>query len=187
MKHFGIQPFVDGSCRREPDLESSYPSVTALCHGKLFAPKLKEGDQIIYMTVSGRFAPQKDRHWRLVARLAVRNRFATHAEASEWYAAKGSPIPSNCLVPGNEPLPLEYTLGSKLSLRAWERGYQARANAFPTFLVCDPVTISLGTPPVLTRDDLTGIFGRIPGTRNPKRISANEAVALFEVARLARG
>jgi len=27
-------PFADGSCRREPDLESKFPSITALCRGR---------------------------------------------------------------------------------------------------------------------------------------------------------
>jgi hypothetical protein len=43
-------PFIDASCRREPDLESRYPSITALCREGHFAPHLHEGDVVAYMT-----------------------------------------------------------------------------------------------------------------------------------------
>lgn len=38
----GIPPFVDGSIRREPDLESAYPSISCLCRTARFAPRLRE-------------------------------------------------------------------------------------------------------------------------------------------------
>ena len=35
---YGLPPLTDGSCRREPDFESSHPSITALCRFTRFAP-----------------------------------------------------------------------------------------------------------------------------------------------------
>src|SRR2546423_15125523 len=54
-RRFDHPPFVDASCRREPDFESLRPSITALCRGEKFAPRLKVGDVVIYLTVRGRY------------------------------------------------------------------------------------------------------------------------------------
>jgi hypothetical protein len=32
-RRFGIEPFVDYSIRREPDLEHEYPAITCVCRG----------------------------------------------------------------------------------------------------------------------------------------------------------
>ncbi len=64
----GHPPFVDASCRREPDFESPFPSISALCRAQMFAPRLHEGDRVIYMTKKGS-AEQGVRH--LVAALEV--------------------------------------------------------------------------------------------------------------------
>jgi hypothetical protein len=50
---YGHPRFVDASCRREPDLESSFPSISALCRAQMFAPRLHVGDRVIYMTKKG--------------------------------------------------------------------------------------------------------------------------------------
>src|SRR4051812_12314442 len=77
---FSIPPYVDGSCRREPDLECEFPAITALCRGELFAPYLKEGDEVIYITTKN-FYGESFRHWRIVARLRILKRFESHAIA----------------------------------------------------------------------------------------------------------
>ena len=51
VQGYGIRPFVDGSCRREPDLESDFPSITALCRFRSFAPRLQENEIAVYLTV----------------------------------------------------------------------------------------------------------------------------------------
>ena len=53
---FGIPPFVDGSIRGEPDLEHQFPSITCLCRGRNFAPRLREGDRVVYLTKKGHIA-----------------------------------------------------------------------------------------------------------------------------------
>jgi len=111
---FDLAPFVDSSCRREPDLESSpYPAISALCRGKLFAPRLGVGDNVVYLTKKGRYGTVPSRHWRLVAVLRVLRRFETHHAAASWYRAQGLTPPSNCIVDGNPPVPLERTGGPR--------------------------------------------------------------------------
>ena len=52
-RRYGLPPFIDGSCRREPDLESPFPSITATCRAGKFAPRLVVGDRVAYLTVKG--------------------------------------------------------------------------------------------------------------------------------------
>jgi hypothetical protein len=63
----GLPPFIDGSCRREPDFESAFPSISAVCRGRMFAPRLKKGDRVIYLTVRGKYLADTARGWRVVA------------------------------------------------------------------------------------------------------------------------
>ena len=107
-----IPPFVDGSCRREPDFESAFPAITALCRGGNFAPRLQPGDAVAYLTVRGRYLHDKVPGWRIVSVLRVLERFESHHAAAEWYAARNIPLPNNCLVPGNPPNTFDRTHGA---------------------------------------------------------------------------
>ena len=49
LKH-GLLPFIDGSIRREPDLEHEHPSISCLCRAGKFAPRLRVGDVVGYIT-----------------------------------------------------------------------------------------------------------------------------------------
>jgi hypothetical protein len=91
VKRFALPPFVDGSCRREPDFESEFPSISGLCRKAKFAPRLHVGDTAIYVTTKGGWGR------RLVAVLRVRERFDSHAEAAEWYRELGLALPGNPL------------------------------------------------------------------------------------------
>ena len=53
IKKYGFPPFIDSSCRRDPDLENEYPLTTALCRGENFAPKVNVGVIIVYMPRKG--------------------------------------------------------------------------------------------------------------------------------------
>lgn len=106
IQKYGHPPFIDGSCRGEPDLESRFPSITAICRCGMFAPRLNERDQVIYMTKK-HAAGHGLRH--LVAALEVVHRFGSHREASEWYVQQVLPLPSNCLVRQNPPLTIDHT------------------------------------------------------------------------------
>jgi hypothetical protein len=155
-------PFADGSCRREPDLESAHPSITALCRGRNFAPRLRRGDRVAYVTCASRGK------WRLTALLEIIERCETHEEAAQWYRSRKVPLPSNCMIPENPPLPLERTIGKCGCSRVeqWDEEYQQRAREHPVFLISKPVWRELHHPPVITRADWSA-WGGAP-TRNPK-------------------
>jgi hypothetical protein len=109
--HFALPPFIDRSCRREPDLQSPFPSITATCRAGSFAPRLRVGDRIAYLTAKGRYLGETSAGWRVVAVLHVIERLLSHPDAAAWYRARDLPLPSNCLVDGNPPKPLEQTNG----------------------------------------------------------------------------
>ena len=83
VANYGLPPFIDGSCRREPDLQSLFPSISTLCCAGKFAPRLWPGDRVAFLTSRGRY-PTSDSPdgWRIVAMLRVRERFEDHEAAS---------------------------------------------------------------------------------------------------------
>jgi hypothetical protein len=194
----GIPPFVDGSCRREPDFESAAPAITAICRGRNFAPRLKAGDRIAYITVKGRYLEDVTRGWRLVALLKVVERFESHEEAASWYTAHGLALPNNCLVPGNNPLPFASTHQQprpqiraraegdpERIIRLWDAGYKQRVAAWPVLFACKAKFLDLKLPPQLQERDMLRIFGREPPTRTPPTITARQFRKLLSVARRA--
>lgn len=56
-ERFSIPPLVDGSIRREPDLQHERPGISCLCRGKMFAPRLLVGDHVVYVTAKGGYRP----------------------------------------------------------------------------------------------------------------------------------
>jgi len=188
VQESGLPPYIDGSCRREPDLESAFPSVTATCRAGNFAPRLHVDDRVCFITVKGWYAGESDASWRLVAMLRVAYRFASHAEAAAWYAAQGLPLPSNCLVPGNPPKAFELTnrmppntvknriIGQPNRVRAvrlWNATYRGRVARWPMFLVTIPEYLNITDPPRITRDDFLAVFGKVPSTLTPPEISCD--------------
>jgi hypothetical protein len=182
VEEHGLPPFADGSCRREPDLESAYPSITATCRGGNFAPRLRPGDRVAYLTVKGQYGNSPERGWRLVAVLRVTERFASHLDAATWYREQNLPLPSNCLVPGNAPKPFEMTNGMTpaavqervaaqadpvRAVRLWDATYRGRVRRWPVFLATTPEFLELREPLPVTNADLLAAFGRIPPTLTP--------------------
>jgi hypothetical protein len=147
---FGLPPFVDASCRREPDFESDFPSITALCRCGYFAPRLEVGDSIVYITKKSQYPGIAERHCRLVAILKVIATFQSHSSAAEWYRARQLPLPSNCMVFGNPPLPLEKTDRFCDDLSRWDASYRLRAKTWGIFHVCEALFRELHHPPVIT-------------------------------------
>ena len=194
VEKFGFPPFIDTSCRREPDFQASVPSISALCRSKMFAPRLREGDSVVYMTVKGQYAPEQFRHWRLVAILRVIKRFESHKEAAGWYQEKGLRVPSNCMVDGNTCLPYEMTAGIPVNkfgdvadqdelLKRWDSSYRLRARRCGVFLACEAEFLSLYEPPILIDESLLRIFGRVPPTLTPPPIRETEYQALRGVSK----
>ena len=83
-KLYGIEPFVDGSIRREPDLEHEFPAISCLCRADKFAPRLQAGDIVAYMLRKDRYG-QKRAQRSLTAVLRVLHMFPSHAAAAKWY------------------------------------------------------------------------------------------------------
>lgn len=181
-KH-SLPPFIDYSCRKEPDFSSAYPSITALCRKGKFAPRLREGDTVVYITIKGNILKLGIRHWRLVAVLKVFHRFMSHRETADWYQRQSIPIPSNCMIPNNPPLPIDMTApitDFKTDLRKWDLDYWKRAGQYGDFLACKSQFKELYDPPVITDELMRQVFGRIPGTQNPGEITNEEFNALSQ-------
>jgi hypothetical protein len=193
----GLPPFIDGSCRREPDFQSIAPSISALCRSTKFAPRLQAGCMVAY--ISNRIQFEGDCGWALVALLRVIRRFESHETAAAWYREQGYPVPSNCMVPGNPPQPYHFTnrkppaivakrVGATdadpgRAIRLWDAIYAQRARNCGVFLACEAFFLKLWHPPILRRADLIDIFGRVRGTQNPPQITQDQFRALENFAR----
>lgn len=175
IQTYGLPPFVDHSTRREPELESPYPGISSICRGSKFAPRLKIGDMVVYITVKRPYQRIRPAHWRLVTILEVIEQCLNHAEAAEWYRSKGLQVPTNCVVEGSNPLPLDRTALTRSS----EAIYQERARLYPQYLICRARCIRLTDPPMITTDMWQEILGRIPATQNPTVIGF-DALAKLE-------
>lgn len=193
---YGQAPFVDGSCRREPDFEAGYPAITALCRSGNFAPRLRPDDRVIFLTKKGKYLDDRIKGWRLVSILKVIERFEDHGKAAEWYRRRRLSLPNNCLVGGNDPVRCELTHGhpkaeirrrgrgdAEGTIRLWDAVYQQRTTRWPIILVCESLYLDLHTPIQIDESDFHHIFGRVPGTRNPPQITRDE---FNKLARLAR-
>ena len=192
----GLPPFFDGSCRREPDFQAKAPSISALCRSTKFAPRLRIGDRVAYITNQGMYGGQAG--WALVALLSIMARFNSHETAAQWYCTNGFAVPSNCIVPGNSPQPYWLTnqmppaevaarVGTEAdperAVRLWDATYARRARDCEVFLACKADFLELLRPPVLRRADLLTIFGRVPGTQNPPQITPDQFHALTKFAK----
>ena len=173
IQKYCFPPYVDDSIRREPDFESRFPSISAICRASKFAPRLMESDTIVYITVKSNYPGHAGRHRRLTAILKVIKRFKSHRQAAKWYKKKGVELPSNCMVPGNPPLSLDQTSNrDKLSsAKGWDAVYRKRTRATPIFLACKALYLKLDDPPVVTEAAMQDAFGRIPRTQNPPKIT----------------
>jgi len=200
VSEYGINPYVDGSCRREPDLEAVLPLITCLCRGGLFAPRLSIGDRVAYITKKGAYDDAVP-HWRLTALLQVKERFETHQAAADWYRHEGLPVPRNCIVEGVEPLPLHLTDGEiplsikrhrdrlrpEQIIRLWDSQYAERARKHPVALACLRLRTNLADPPKILESDWREWCGRVPVTRNPPQIDEKTWTSLEARMRMSDG
>jgi len=153
---------------------------------------------VVYLTVKGAYGADTFPGWRLVAVLNVEKRFETHDLAAAWYCSKSLALPSNCIVEGNPPKPLELTNGHppaeirarfpiasepERAIRLWDAGYRQRVAKWPVFLICNTVLLDLHAPPQIVESDLLAVFGRIPGTLTPPLITRGRLDDLIQAAR----
>jgi hypothetical protein len=182
---YNLPPFIDGSIRREPDLEHRYPSISCLCRTDKFAPRLELADIVAYLTKKARYGKEQA-HRRLTAVLKVYRVLPTHLDAAHWYRAKGESLPVNCCVPGNRPKAYEHSnrIFSGLACvpqsrirQQWDKEYRYRASTFPTFVVCKPLFRELRwNAPIVTDSNLIKAFGCVPGTQNPGKLDPKRFV-----------
>lgn len=206
MEKYGFPPFVDNSCRREPDFENPFPSITSLCRKDKYVPRLSIGDVVVYMTVGSSKKPFMHGH-HLVAVLQVIEKLESHQLASEWYVKRKCPLPKNCIVTGNPPLQYDMTAGGSKKergmtireyqalsheekvkegnkiIRRWNGAYKLRANDVSDFVITEPIYVELYSPIVIEKQ-LRDIFGGIPQTQRYKPLSYDECKALLEIARV---
>src|SRR5262249_11813717 len=170
----GVVQFIDSFCRREQDFQSKFPSISALCRFDKFAPRLREDDIVVYLTVKKRYLDASEAHWRLTAILQVLKRFESHKDAAAWYREHGLDLPSNCMVAGNPPIPLDQTSAPHDSVKEWDRVYRFRARECPVFLACNAVHLELHNPPTVKKQMMLDVFGRFPATQNPPSITPKQ-------------
>jgi hypothetical protein len=152
-----LLPFIDGSIRREPDLQHKWPAISCLCRADKFAPRLRVGDYVAYMTCTWNWHEEEDarspRHRRLTAILRVESLCDSHQEAAHWYTKRGLPLPSNCLVAGNPPKRLEEShrmtrfrcaMSDGKLHDTWDNAYRTRAKRFGRVVICKRVALWLG-------------------------------------------
>lgn len=201
---YNFPPFIDGSCRREPDFENDFPSITSLCRQEKFAPLLYPNDIVVYITVKGRWYKDFD-HYRLISILAVKDKKESHLQAASWYRIhNNSNIPSNCMIPNNLPYDFDKTSGNFPNLREtrrylghpiekqekigkrrielWNAEYLEKSKKWGDFVIAKTIYKELFDPPILTTDDMIKIFGKVPNTRNPKKISREELKKIAKYA-----
>jgi hypothetical protein len=155
---------------------------------------LNEGDEVVYITTKD-FYGQAFKHWRIVARLKVLKHFSSHQDAEAWYRAKIGKLPSNCMAPGNRPLPLSHTLrgashcapgcgSAGATLKQWDQQYQKRAETTPDFLACKAIWKELVSPAILTEQVALKILGSLERVRARQPIHiTDEELGAFEGVR----
>jgi hypothetical protein len=181
--------FADASCRREPDLEAEYPTITGLC--RPFAlRKFNALDLVAYFTVKRPYFGEPS-HWRLTAVLRVLELFKSHAGAGDWYRGRSLPLPRNLMLPGNGPLPLRETEGfyrlpsgtrvfpngpddDERIVREWDAIYAKRRGECQDVRVCEAVFRDVEHGRVLDDAAARDVFGgRFPNTElRPQKVAA---------------
>ncbi len=180
---YNVPPFVDGSIRREPDLEHPRPGISGLCRGTRFAPRLRIGDIVGYLARPNKYG-RNEKHRRLTALLRVDEVFDTHGLAADWYRCREMDLPNNCMVNGNPHTPLTRSHGihvdsRRLSggrlTRKWDSQYRLRSRRVGTYVICTPLFVDVSwDAPIVLEETLLKAFGRVPGTQNPGRLDRGE-------------
>ncbi len=205
IKEYNLSPFIDASCRREPDFENPYPSISALCRQGSFAPHLKVDDVIVYMTIGRKFQPFK-KGYHLVSILQVKEVYETHEIAKNEYLNSDLPIPSNCMVSNNPPNDFVKTGGNftsklrekqflnktdiekgkigKRIIKIWDAEYLNKSKKWKCFVKTEPLFVNVDNPPLISNLDFNHIFGKIPNTRTPNLIAEKQLILLAKIAGL---
>ena len=180
-----LQPFIDGSFRREPDFQNNFPAITQLCRPGKLVPRLKRGDLIIYITKKGNFGNDYP-HWRFIAILEVIYLCHNHFSAANYYHNYNIPVSQNIFCVKTSPFALNMTHGicgfkhGNLSptriINLWDEFYKKLSLSHGQTAITKVWKnhLYLVNPAILTKDTMLNIFGRIPGTQNPPKLTNAE-------------
>ena len=205
IEKYNLPPFIDASCRREPDFQNSYPSISALCRQGRFAPHLRKDDIIVYMTTGGQLQPYKQGH-HLVAILQVEEVYKTHEMGKSGYLDANLSIPSNCMVIENPPNDFDKTAGNferisqlktflsrteeqrleigRRLLKSWDENYLQRSINFGCFVKTKPLYLNFDNPTQILYSDFDFIFGKVPNTQTPNKLTEKQFIELAKLAGL---
>jgi hypothetical protein len=177
--------YIDGSCRREPDFENPKPAITQLCRPKKLINRLRNGDLIIYITRLGKYGTN-EAHWKLISILEVINILPDHNSTLTFYTKHELPISQNIICNKTEPYSLDYTHGITEHnqpninhaevIKKWNLGYMLRARQYPEVAITQiwNNVLYLNNPPIIDHLTMRSIFGRIPSTQTPPRLTEIE-------------
>lgn len=177
-----LPPFIDGSCRREPDFENPFPAITGLCRTDRLVPRLSVGDLVIYITVKRKYG-NKEKHWKFIGVLEVIERPGSHEEAYEWYMKKQVPVSQNVICKATTPHPYDMThqitrhkVEGHADVPRWDADYRYRARKYPQVAMCQTWNnqLFLHTPSIITDEQMVQIFNRLPVTQTPPKLSEAE-------------
>ena len=185
--HYGIPPFADASCRREPDFEHDYHSISSTCRGDKLVNRLQTGDVVVYITKKGRYPGMSAPCWRLTAALEVIQVCDNHRQGAVWYRQRGLRLPYNCIY--RRPLPEAQT--ARIYRRnAWPyclnypstvAHYAARIAQWPRFIITEWRYRDLNNPPLITGAMMKQVFNKIPITQNQPYITDTEYRDLLNI------
>ena len=178
-----LDPYIDGSCRREPDFENPFPCITGLCRPR-FAEKLEEHDIVIYVTNKKGVGSRK-----VVAVFKVIKKINDHKSAQDWYNERKITIPNDLMLDRTSPFPLDKThqimgwnswIDGPHNLENWENGYIKRADESKQVAVCSKeIFINLKEPIALSDKDWKKISNRALCTQNPP-VLTKEEISIFK-------
>jgi hypothetical protein len=169
----------------------------------MFAPHLHIGDIVVYMTVQGRYSPYSEKHHRVVAILQVDEIYATHQQGQIEYSKLNISTPSNCMVNGNLPFDFDKTAGNFKKTRDlkhfleqnqqnqltigqrylvhWDNSYLQKSQQWTCFIRTKALYKNLLDPVPIFHQDFEIIFGKLPNTRTPNKISEKQLIELSKL------
>jgi hypothetical protein len=64
----------------------------------------------------------------------------------------------------------------------WNNNYLTKSKKWGDFIITKPIFRELTDPPILTDDDMKKIFGKVPNTRNPNKMTKEHFKELVKYA-----
>jgi hypothetical protein len=109
-----------------------------------------------------------------------------HNAALDFYNQDNMAVSQNIIGKSTSPFPLDYTHGISAHnnsdtdalrvIEKWNADYMFRAKQYPKVAITRVWNgiLYLDNPPIINHQMMKSIFGRIPGTQNPPKLSDGE-------------